>query len=139
MEAKMQRFLVRRGSGDVFIWTAELAKRDDLEEVFAENVDEALKKEAMPDPRKISLDQLEGMGKTDLLIFARLKLGMDIPASKTIPEIQDLVKEKLFTRASEPETAPQVAVEAQPEAGAEVGPAKAETRPLATAKGAAGV
>lgn len=98
--AQMRRFLVRKGTSEVFVWTEELAKRDDLQEVFAEDAAQALTKEAMPDPRSITLDQLEGMSKGDLLIFARVKLGMEIPASTVMEEIQTQVKEKLFTAAA---------------------------------------
>ena len=100
--ATMKRFLVRRNSGDVYVWTEQLAKRGDLEEVWADGAKEALEKKAMPDPKRITLEELERMGKADLLIFAEVKLGLKLDASREKAKLQDDVKEALFTMPNEP-------------------------------------
>lgn len=119
------RYLVRRATGDVFIWTEILAKRPDLEEVFAESAKEALQKDRLPDPRRISLDDLERMTKADLVIFGKVKLGIDLDASAKRGDLLDAVKLELFSRPS------QVADD-------EVGPPKTETRPMSSAAQARG-
>lgn len=95
---KLQRFLVRRGPGDVFIWTERKAQMPDMEEVWALSAPEALKKETMPEPRTVSIDQIERMKKEDLLIFASVKLGINLDAGKNKSELADLVKAEIFTR-----------------------------------------
>lgn len=100
----MTRFLVRRNTSEVFIWTEMLAKRGDLEEVFAETPKEALLKKAMPDPRSISIDDLEQMSKTDLMIFARMKMTppVHLTADMGKAEMCDLIKQQLFTQPLPP-------------------------------------
>lgn len=95
----MTRFLVRRRTGDVYIWTEVLARRRDLEEVFAEDAKQALEREALPDPRQISLDQLEKMLKADLILFAKIKLKLELPQEKDKDILLDMVKEAVFTRS----------------------------------------
>ena len=99
----MTRFLVRRNKSDVFIWTLMLSQRNDLEEVFAETPKEALTKKAMPDPRKISIDELEQMSKTDLMIFGRLKMQppIELTADMTKAEMRDLIKLEIHRRRLE--------------------------------------
>ena len=94
---KLNRYLVRRNTSDVFVWTEALAKRSGLEEVYAPNAKEALTKEAMPDPRQLSLDQLERMMLHDLVIFAEVKLGLDIAQGTTKAEALDIIKAVVFT------------------------------------------
>lgn len=97
----MTRYLIRRSTGDVFIYTDELAKRGDLEEVFADNPEQALKKPGMPDPNAISLDHIEAMTKSDLMIFAAVKLGLTVDGSKSKAELQDEVKAAMFMRPTQ--------------------------------------
>lgn len=93
----MNRYLVRRkGNVGVWPWTEALAKRKDMEEVFAATPEEALKKEAMPDPKKISVDQLESMSKADLMIFAKVKLGLDLGSELKMEDMRQRIKERLF-------------------------------------------
>jgi hypothetical protein len=108
---KLQRFLVRKNPGqktvaDVFAWNEMLAARKDLEEVWAESVDAALHRGGIPDPRNISLDQLESMTKPDLTVFAKVRLGMALDQSKSKADLMDEVKLAIFTpRAEEPKAA----------------------------------
>lgn len=96
-EIRLKRYLVRRNTSDVYVWTEQLAKREGLEEVWAKDAKEALTKEAMPDPRRISLDQLENMSRADLIIFADAKLGMALPATDSKAALLDLVKQAVFS------------------------------------------
>jgi hypothetical protein len=95
-EIKLKRYLVRRNTSDVFAWTAQLSKRAGLDEVYARDAKEALTKEAMPDPRNISLDQLERMSRGDLIIFAEAKLGVQLP-NEPKAALLDIVKSVVFT------------------------------------------
>lgn len=104
MPAALQRFLVNRETGDVWIWTQRLAESyPQFEEVFARDAKEAKIKRAMPDPRTVSIAQLEDMSKNDLILFATVKME---PAVSTVEElekltkdeIRDRIKEELFTR-----------------------------------------
>jgi len=105
-EVKLRHYLVRRNTSDVFVWTEQLAKRKDLEEVYARDAKEALVKEAMPDPRKISLDQLERMSRGDLIIFAEAKLGITLP-NEPKAALLDIVKSLVFTLPPQETTAVQ--------------------------------
>jgi hypothetical protein len=120
----MTRYLVRRGTSEVFIWTSILSQREDLEEVFAETPKQALTKAAMPDPRKISIDDLEKMSKADLMIFGRIKMEppIELTADMTLAAMCDAIKLQIFT---------------QPMPPAGVKPAAAETRPFGSAAEAA--
>lgn len=103
--AKLVRYLVRRKTEDVYIWTKMLAKRKDLEEVFARGPEEAVKKPAMPNPDTISLDDLETLTKEDLLLFGIHKLGMDLEQmdpKRTKDELLDIIKPAVFARGHEP-------------------------------------
>jgi hypothetical protein len=113
---KATRFLVRRSTNEVFVWTETLANRNDLEEVWAESAKSALSLDSMPDPRSLSLDELERMGKDKLIMFAKVKLGLDLDADKKKDVLLDEVKLAVFMRPS-------------PE-GEEVAVAKQETRPM---------
>lgn len=118
--AKMTRYLVRRkpdGSGEVFIWTAALAARGDFEEVYADSPKEALTKDSMPDPKNMTLGQLEKMKKVDLMLFGKVKFGLELSGDMSMAEMRDLIKEKWFSTPLE-----------DPE-----GKARGETRPMATA------
>jgi hypothetical protein len=101
----MQRFLVNRDNGDVFVWTDRLAEAYPamLEEVFAKDAATAKVKRAIPDPRTVSLAQLEAMGKADLILFARVKMEppVEVDESMTKDDMLDVVKEALFTRVVE--------------------------------------
>lgn len=92
----MNRYLVRRGTNDVFVWTELLSKRGDLEEVFAKTPAEAATKPAVLDPRRVSIEQLEALGKADLIVFARAKLGIELAGDMPKPEMLDKVKEALL-------------------------------------------
>lgn len=101
-EVRLKRYLVRRNTSDVFVWTEQLAKREGLEEVWARDAKEALTKEAMPDPRRISLDQLERMSRADLIIFADAKLGLTLSQTEPKAALLDLVKQAVFSMPPEP-------------------------------------
>lgn len=102
----LRRFLVRRNSSDVFIWTEQLAKRDDLEEVWAEDGKQALTKEAMPDPRKLTLNQLEAMSHTDLLLFSDIKMGLKLDQNQSKEDLLTQIKLELLSRPSTPGVGP---------------------------------
>ena len=74
----MRRYLVKRNTGQVYIWTEALMKRGDLEEGWADSPKAATSKQAMPDPKKLSLHDIETMTKADLLVFANVKLGLEV-------------------------------------------------------------
>lgn len=99
--AALTRYLVRRATQQVFIWTEMLSRRKDLEEVHAANAAEALKKRAIPLTEKVTLDQIEEMGKEDLILFSAVRLGMELDPRLTRAEMQDVVKEKLMLRPTE--------------------------------------
>lgn len=118
--AQVQRFLARRQGGkvvDIFIWTQQLADRGDLEEIYAGSVKEAMEKESMPDPKHMTMAQLEAMSKEDLLIFAKVKFGLDLAVSLTKDQIRDEIKQAWFTMGTDNTSS--------------VGPAKSETAALA--------
>jgi hypothetical protein len=95
---EQQRFLVRRATAEVFVWTELLAKHHrDLEEVWAASAKEATDKEAMPDPRKMSLDTLDAMTKADLLMFAQVKLGKKLDVTLSKEDLRDAIKQLIFT------------------------------------------
>lgn len=96
----MNRYLVRRSTGEVFAYTELLAKRGDLDEVYAENPAEAVEKEPVLDPRKVSIADIEKLPKADLIVFARAKLGVEIDDSLERTEIEDKVKEALLLAPS---------------------------------------
>lgn len=101
--AVMQRFLVRRGTdgkvqpNQVYIWTEALAKRGDMHEVFAESAEAARNADTMPDPKNMTLGQLEQMTKQELLIFARVKFGLNLSAEMTKDKLQDEIKAAWFS------------------------------------------
>ena len=100
-DKKMQRFLVRKNPGqktvaDVFAWNEQLAARRDLEEVWAEDVKSALTKGGVPDPKNISLSEIERMSKDDLITFAKVRLGLSLDAALSKSELQDEVKVAIF-------------------------------------------
>lgn len=99
--AALTRYLVRKATQQVYIWTEMLSRRKDLEEVHATNPTEALKKRAIPLTEKVTLDQIEEMGKEDLILFSAVRLGTEIDQRLTRAEMQDLVKEKLMLRPTE--------------------------------------
>lgn len=101
MEQKLTRYLVRRNPPDVFIWNEVLAKREDLEEVFAATPKEALERDALPDPRRISIEDLEKLSKQDLVIFAKVKMNMNLEQSLPRAALLDQVKEAIFTAPAE--------------------------------------
>jgi len=92
----MKRYLVKRATGAVFIWTENLAKRKDLDEVYAGTPSEAVDKPSIADPRKVSISDIEAMSKADILIFATVKLNLKVSEGMTKGEIQDLVKEAVI-------------------------------------------
>ncbi len=92
----MKRYLVKRATGAVFIWTEILAKRKDLDEVYAGTPGEAVDKPSIADPRKVSISDIEAMSKADILIFATVKLNLKVSEGMTKGEIQDLVKEAII-------------------------------------------
>ena len=97
------RFMIRRATQEVWIWSEMLSQQTDLEEVWAEKPDEALLRPKMPDPRQVSIEQIEGMTKADLLIFGGVKLGIEMPENETKAQLQDRAKEALLlapTRAA---------------------------------------
>jgi len=101
MERVLQRYLVRRSTKDVFPYNAIMATRKDLEEVYAENAQAALNQNGMPDPRKISLDEIEAMPVKDLILFAKVRMGLELDASKKKAELQDQVKLAIFQPPAE--------------------------------------
>lgn len=95
----MQRFLVRRATGEVFIWTEMLSRfHRDLDEVYAETAQQALERDTMPDPGSVSQDQVEAMDKATLIIFGTVKLGLKVDASHTKAQLQDQIKLAIFMR-----------------------------------------
>lgn len=131
MQQKLTRYLVRRVSAEVFIWTELLAKYHlDLEEVMAASPAEALSTKRMPDPRHISLAELEAMKKSDLVIWSKIKLNLELDAKNKHSDLLDEVKLAIFTRPSEaPE---EVTVDMTNPAGA----AATHTTPMSTATAA---
>lgn len=128
MAEKLQRFLVRRASLEVFIWTALLAaNHKDLEEVMAADPAAAISTKAMPDPRNVSLAELESMRKADLVIWAKLKLGLELDAKSKHGDLLDEVKLAIFTRPSQ--AIDEVTVDMT---SARPGEAVTETRPMAS-------
>lgn len=131
----MNRYLVRRNPNatvsDVFIWTEHLAKRKDLEEVFADSPADAIQSDAMPDANNVTLGQLDGMSKEKLIIFGTKRLGLKLSGERQKQDLLHEVKVALFMRPSmqEPDS-----VEARAEAAKRepvvVGAAAHQTRPL---------
>lgn len=119
--AKQNRYMVRRATKEVFIWTEQLAKRNDLEEVYAESPQAAVDRNTMPDPKRISLAELEDMSKADLLVFAKIKLNMDLDPSFKVSKILEEIKVAIFSLPSTPREEDTVK------------PAIEATRPLSTA------
>ena len=101
MAHQLTRYLVRRATAQVYIWTDQLVKHGDLEEVHAANPAEALKKRTIPLTEKVTLEQIEEMNKEDLILFSAVRLGTEIDQRLTRAEMQDLVKEKLMLRPTE--------------------------------------
>ena len=99
--SNMTRYLVRRATGEAWIWTEQLSKRKDLEEVYAESPAKAVEKPAVLDPRNITIAEIESMPKADLIIFGEVKLGLKLDGAETKAQIQDRVKEALLLRPSE--------------------------------------
>lgn len=113
----MQRYLVRRATSQVFVWTDMLSKRADLEEVHAENPADALQQKPVPTLDGVSMDAIEAMTKRELIFFARLRLGLELVETMKVSEMQDSVKERLIMRPTEEQMA--IAVSAGPFATAQ--------------------
>lgn len=96
--ATLTRYLVRRSSGDVWPWAEGIAKRSDVEEVWAENPLDAKVKKALPDARNISLEELEQLSKADLMIFSEVRLGTQMDPAQTKAVMLDLIREALWGR-----------------------------------------
>lgn len=88
---KLTRFLVRRPTGEVFIWRERIALRGDLEEVFAESAAAALGKQTIPDLRNITREDIEGMKLETLVLFAGHKLGKELDPSLPLAELKDQI------------------------------------------------
>jgi hypothetical protein len=88
---KLTRYLVRRETKEVFIWTAAIATHKDLEEVYAESAADALKSRTIPDVRNMSIGDLEDMKKDNLILFAKTKLGIDLDATRQLAELREQV------------------------------------------------
>lgn len=134
---KMQRFLVRRKTREVFIWTEALAKGfPEMEEVLAPTAQDAIDARTMPDPRRISILELESMTKKDLILFAHMKLGLELDAGKPLKRLQDEVKEAVFTatRLPDDELIEEVQVDMTSAAAREGGRAVTRTVPLKDVK-----
>lgn len=97
----MTRYLVRRTTGQVYIWTDMLAKHADLEEVHAENPKDALERKPIPHLNGLSMEMIESMGKPELVIFARVRLGAVLDESMELAYLQDTVKEHLLMRPTD--------------------------------------
>lgn len=97
MGVKLQRYLVRRSSGDVWPWAEGIAKRADIEEVWAEDALQAKIKKALPDAREVSMGQLDEMSKADLMIFAEVRLGQPMDPTHTKAVMLDLIKAAIFS------------------------------------------
>src|SRR6266478_4104449 len=98
----MNRYLVKRDTKLVFIWTPLLAKEEGLEEVFADTAAEALARETIPDSRQLSIDQLERMKKADLMMFSEVKLELKLPPEMSMAEMREHIKEAIFTSPPAP-------------------------------------
>lgn len=96
--AVLNRYLVRRTTGDVWPWAEMLSKRVDVEEVWAETAMEAKVKRALPALGDVSMSQLDAMGKADLMIFSHVRLGQPLDATDTKPIMLARIKEALFSR-----------------------------------------
>jgi hypothetical protein len=97
------RYIVNPENGDVFIYTERLREAfPEFKEVFAKDAETAKVKRAMPEPRTVSMAQLEDMSKADLLLFARMKMDpvVEVEESMTKDEMLDHIKEALFTRVA---------------------------------------
>jgi hypothetical protein len=100
---KLTRYLVRRATKEVFIWTAAIATRKDLEEVYAESPAEALKSRTIPDVRNMSIGDLEDMKKDNLILFAN-KLGIELDAARPLSELREQVKAAISSGNASAET-----------------------------------
>lgn len=98
MTQKLIRFAVRRRTNDVWMWTEELGKRKDIEEVFATDPQSALEGNAMPDASQISLSEIHAMSKDQLVKFANVKLGLELDPAEPKDALRDKVKEAIFMR-----------------------------------------
>lgn len=119
------RFLVRRATADVFIWSETLSKRKDMEEVWADSPKAALERDTLPDPHRITLEQLEGMKKADVIVFAKVKLNLDLGADMRLDDMLDEVKLAIFNRPVKSN-----------QADDSVKPAATSSRPLSSAAAA---
>lgn len=93
------RYLVRRSTGDVWIWSEYLASRPDVEEVYARDPKSALERPPMPNPDKVSIEQIEQMTVQELLIFGCVKLGLPLEEGMPKSELKNSIKEALFLSA----------------------------------------
>lgn len=96
-KAQRNRYAVRRSDGTVLIWTEALGVRKDFEEVFAASPAEALETDALPDPRNITLHELEALAKDKLILFAATKLDLKLDAMKAKKDLLLDVKEAIFS------------------------------------------
>ena len=124
MEQKLNRYLVRKTDKAVYPWTENLAKRKDFAEVWARDPKSALESDNMPEPQHVTLAQLEAMPKKDLIIFGKVKLGLDMPLDTKIADLLTEIKIAIFNR---PVTRTDDDV---------VGPAKEKTAPMSSAAAA---
>jgi hypothetical protein len=96
---KLTRFLVRRASGEVFIWTEGLATNHaDLEEVYAEDPAEAPRKQTIPDPRKLSPQDVDEMTKETVIVFAASRLGIELDPVRPLAELREQVQAAISSR-----------------------------------------
>lgn len=91
------RYAVRRSDATVFIWTEALGKRKDFEEVWAVSPEAALETDMLPDPRAITLQQLEAMSKDQLIVFGKVKLALELDGSQKKVDLLLDVKQAIFT------------------------------------------
>lgn len=97
----MQRYLIRKSDESVFIWTEALSKRGDLEEVFAESAALALAGTPLPKTQSVTLAELESMKKVDLMVFAKVRLGLELDPTLKKADMLDMVKPVVFSFGAE--------------------------------------
>ena len=99
IKPKLTRYLVRRSTKEVFIWTAALATNYvDLEEVHAQTPAEALRKPMIPSRQEASPTNIDEMNVETLVLFASHRLGIELEPGRPVAELREHVKRALFSR-----------------------------------------
>jgi hypothetical protein len=92
VKPKLTRYLVRRASKEVFIWTEILAANyAELEEVYAQTAAEAVGKPAIPSVQHASATNIDEMNLETLVLFASRKLGINLDPSNSLAKLREQV------------------------------------------------